>query len=81
MHLSGYKGSMFDSGITAMAVVPGSLKTALNILMFILPPLFLALGLLIFVSKYKLANKGKMEEIRAELIKRREAADEVLIED
>ena len=77
MHLSGYKGSMFDSGVAAMEVVPGSLKTALNILMFILPPLFLTLGLLLFVTKYKLASKGKMEEIRDELIKRREEAQKI----
>ena len=71
MHLSGYKGSMFDSNAAAMEVVPGSLKTALNILMFILPPLFLLAGLLLFAFKYKLAKKGKMEEIREELVKRR----------
>ena len=80
MHLSGYKGSMFDSGVTAMSVVPESLKTALNILMFILPPLFLALGLIVFLTKYKLAKKGKMEDIRAELIKRREAAEKLIDE-
>ena len=75
MHLSGYKGSMFDSGIVAMSVVPESLKTVLNMLMFILPPLFLLIGLIIFITKYKLAQKGKMEEIRSELIKRREIAE------
>ena len=80
MHLSGYKGSMFDSGVTAMAVVPESLKSALNILMFILPPLFLGLGLIVFVTKYKLAKKGKMEDIRAELIKRRESVESLIEE-
>lgn len=77
MHLSGYKGNMFDNTAAAMDVVPGSLKSALNVLMFILPPLFLALGLIIFVFKYKLAKKGKMEEIREELVKRRELAGSV----
>ena len=77
MHISGYKGSMFDNTAAAMEFVPGSLKTALNILMFILPPLFLAIGLIIFVFKYKLAKKGKMEEIREELVKRRELASSV----
>lgn len=71
MHFSGYKGSMFDSNAVTMSVVPDSLKAVLNILMFILPPFFLVLGLIIFLTKYKLAKKGKMEEIREELIERR----------
>ncbi len=71
MHLSGYKGSMFDNNAVAMEVVPDSLKTNLNVLMFILPPAFLLLGLLLFVFKYKLAKKGKMEQIREELQQRR----------
>ena len=71
MHLSGYKGSMFDNNAVAMEVVPDSLKTNLNVLMFSLPPAFLLLGLLLFVLKYKLAKKGKMEQIREELQQRR----------
>ena len=77
MHFSGYKGSMFDSNAVAMSVVPDSLKAVLNILMFILPPFFLVLGLIIFLTKYKLAKKGKMEEIREELIERRKQAAQV----
>ena len=72
MHLSGYKGSMFDSNVAAMSTVPDSLISALNVLMFILPPAFLLAGAILFATKYKLAGKGKMEEIREELIKRRQ---------
>ena len=77
MHFSGYKGSMFDSNAVTMSVVPDSLKAVLNILMFILPPFFLVLGLIIFLTKYKLAKKGKMEEIREELIERRKQTAQV----
>lgn len=72
LQISGYKGSMFVSSAVSMLVVPDSLKITLNILMFIAPPMFLLAGLLIFVFKFKLARKGKMEEIQAELFKRRE---------
>ncbi|MBR2590355.1 MAG: MFS transporter [Clostridia bacterium] len=76
MHISGYEGSMFDSNAVSMAVVPNSLIAVLNVLMFILPPLFLLAGAILFATKYKLAKKGKMEEIREELQKRRAAAAE-----
>jgi len=76
MHIAGYEGSMFDSNAVAMSVVPDSLKADLNVLMFILPPAFLIGGAILFATKYKLAKKGKMEEIREELQVRRAAAEE-----
>lgn len=69
----GYKGNSFTNSAVAMKVVPQSLKLSLNIMMFVLPPLFIVIGIIIFSSKFNLDRKGKMEEIQQALFERRAA--------
>ncbi|MCL2445562.1 MAG: glycoside-pentoside-hexuronide (GPH):cation symporter [Oscillospiraceae bacterium] len=75
LHLAGYvestDGMFADAEMIAQIAQPASVNTALNVLMFVVPPMILGLALLLYLRKYKLHGEflanvtRELEEKRA----------------
>jgi melibiose permease len=74
LHLAGYVEStdgMFASAETiAQIVQPSSVNVALNVLMFVVPPVILGVALLLYLKKYKL-HGAYLAQITRELEEKR----------
>jgi melibiose permease len=72
LKIGGYVGNTFVSDTVAMSTVPQSLVITLNIMMFALPPILFITATIYFTKKYKLFDNAYMEQIVADIVKRRE---------